>query len=88
LIARAAALITAMYALLFARLRMHHDSRPQITYGPLRIMDEERQKNLDLIYNYNDVECVNMLCMRRAPFLGYANCLEKETCSQIACIVV
>jgi hypothetical protein len=51
-------------------------------------MDEERQKNLDLIYNYNDVECVNMLCMRRAPFLGYANCLEKETCSQIACIVV
>jgi hypothetical protein len=70
-----------MYALFFNRLRMQHDSRPQISYGPLRIMDEERQKNLDLIYNCNDVECVNMLHMRRAPFLGYANCLDKETYS-------
>jgi hypothetical protein len=31
-------------------------------------MDEEREKNLNMIYNYNDVECVNMLCMRRALF--------------------
>jgi hypothetical protein len=31
-------------------------------------MDEERQKKLDKIYNYNDIECVNMLRMRRAPF--------------------
>jgi len=46
LIAQAAALITAMHALLFSRLRMQHDSRPHITYGPLRIMDEERQKKL------------------------------------------
>jgi hypothetical protein len=78
LIARAAALITAMYALLFARLRMHHESRPQITYGPLRIMDEERQKNLDLIYNYNDVECVSMLRMRRAPFFRLCQLLRER----------
>lgn len=78
LIARAAALITAMYALLFARLRMYHESRRQITYGPLRIMDEERQKNLDLIYNYNDVECVSMLRMRRAPFFRLCQLLRER----------
>jgi hypothetical protein len=33
-------------------------------------MDEERQMNLNKIYNCNDVECVNMLRMRRAPFLA------------------
>ena len=41
------------------------------------------KKNLDLIYSCNDIECVNMLRMRRAPFLSYANCLEKGTCSQM-----
>ena len=78
LIAQAAALITAMYALLFSRLRMQHDSRPHITYGPLRIMDEERQKNLDLIYNCNDTECVNMLRMRRAPFFKLCQLLRER----------
>jgi len=75
LFARAAALITAMYALLFARLRMLQSQRPQISYGPMSIRDEERQRNLNLIYNYNDIECVNMLRMRRAPFLVCATCL-------------
>ena len=78
LIARAAALITAMYALLFSRLRMQHDSRPRITYGPLRIMEEERQKNLDKIYNCNDIECVNMLRMRRAPFFKLCQLLRER----------
>ena len=68
LFARSAALSTAMYALLFARLRMLQSQRPQISYGPMSIRDEERQRNLNLIYNYNDIECVNMLRMRRAPF--------------------
>ena len=68
LFARAAALITAMYALLFARLRMLQSQWPQISYGPISIRDEERQRNLNLIYNYNDIECVNMLRMGRAPF--------------------
>jgi hypothetical protein len=68
LIARAGALITAMYALLCARLRLLKCERPHISYGPMRTRDEERQRNLNLIYNYNDIECVNMLHMRRAPF--------------------
>jgi hypothetical protein len=75
LIARVAALIATMYAFLLSRMRMHQNSRPRISYGPLRVMDEERQKNLDRIYNCNDIECVDMIRMRREPFLGCATCL-------------
>jgi uncharacterized membrane protein len=75
LIARAGALITAMYTLLFARIRMLRSEHPQISYGPMHIRDEECQRNLTLIYNYNVIECVNMLRMRRAPFLVCATCL-------------
>jgi hypothetical protein len=68
LIVQVAALVTAMYAFFFSRIRTSQCSRPQISYGPMCVMDEEREKNLNMIYNYNDVECVNMLYMRRAPF--------------------
>ena len=78
LFARAAALITAMYALLFARIRMVESEQRQISCGPMSIRDEERQRNLNLIYNYNDIECVNMLRMRRVPFLVCATCLGIE----------
>jgi hypothetical protein len=57
-------------------MRMHENSRPRISYGPLRVMDEERQKNLDRIYNCNDIECVDMLRMRRAPFFRLCNLLR------------
>jgi hypothetical protein len=76
LIARAAALIAAMYAFLFSRIAMNQNSRPHIYYEPLSLMDEERRQNLDRIYNCNDIECIAMLRMRRAPFLGYATCLR------------
>ena len=76
LIARASALISAMYALLLARLRLLRCERPQISYGPMSLRDEERQRNLNLIYNYNDIECVNMLRMRRAPFFSLCNLLR------------
>jgi hypothetical protein len=78
LFAHVVALISAMYALLFARIGLLHCSRPQLNYGPMSKWDEERQKNLDLIYNYNDVACVNMLHRRKAPFLGCATCLGRE----------
>jgi hypothetical protein len=78
LLARVAALISAMYALLFARIRLLHCSRPQLNYGSMSKWDEERQKNLDLIYNYNDVECVNMFRRRRAPFFRLCNLLRER----------
>lgn len=58
LIIHAAALVASMYAILFSRLRLAQNSRPRITYAPLSSMDEERQANLDKIYNCNDIECV------------------------------
>jgi hypothetical protein len=39
-------------------------------------MDVERQANLNKIYNCNDIECVNMLRMRRAPFFNLCNLLR------------
>jgi hypothetical protein len=42
----------------------------------MSIRDEERQRNLNLMYNYNDIECVNMLRMRRKPFFSLCNLLR------------
>jgi len=36
------------------------------------------KKNLDLIYNCNDIECVNMLRMRRAPFFKLCQLLRER----------
>ncbi|WVZ96112.1 hypothetical protein U9M48_041791, partial [Paspalum notatum var. saurae] len=78
LIVQAAALLSAMYALLMSRIRAQQTSRPQITYAPMSAMDAERKRNLDKIYNCNDVECVNMLRMRRAPFFHLCNLLRER----------
>ena len=43
---------------------------------PMSAMDEERQANLNKIFNCNDIECVNMLCMHRAPFFNLCNLLR------------
>ena len=51
---------------------------PRLTYGPMSKRDEERQANLNKMYNCNDVECVNMLRMRRAPFFHLCNLLRSR----------
>ena len=76
LIIHALAFITAMYAYMLTRLRLNLSLRPRVTYAPLSAMDEERQRNLNLIYNCNDIECVNMLRMRRASFFHLCNLLR------------
>jgi hypothetical protein len=88
LIIHAAAMITTIYAFLLSRLRMAQNACPRITYAPMSAMDIERQNNLNKIYNCDDVECVNMLRMRRVPFFTFVTCLEKETCLEIAYIAV
>jgi hypothetical protein len=70
LVIKAAAFIAVMYAFFFSRVRLTQRSRPRITYAPMSARDEERQANLNLIYNCNDIECVAMLRMRRAPFFN------------------
>jgi hypothetical protein len=60
--------VTTLYAFVWSRLRLKEFEPLQISYGPMSKRDEERQANLTLIYNYNDVECVSMIRIRRAPF--------------------
>jgi hypothetical protein len=65
LIAKAVVLVAVMSAWL--RHRLH--ARRCITYGPMHQRDQERQNNLRFIYESTDVECVDLLRMRRAPFM-------------------
>jgi hypothetical protein len=73
LVIQAATFVSTVYAYLIARLRMARSSQPRMTYAPMSAMDLERQANLNLIYNCNDTECINMLCMRRTPFFNLCN---------------
>ena len=80
LVIKAAAFVSVIYAYFMSRLRVARSSRPRITYAPMSAMDEERQANLNKIYNCNDTECVDMLRMRRAPFSICVTCLGRGTC--------
>jgi hypothetical protein len=78
LVIQAAAFVSAVYAYVIARLRMARSSQPRITYAPISAMDLERQANLNLIYNCNDIECINMLRMRRTPFFNLCNLFRER----------
>jgi len=58
-----------MSAWLDAWLRHRLHARRSITYGPMHQRDQERQNNLRFIYESTDVECADLLRMRRAPFM-------------------
>ncbi|KAI5011762.1 hypothetical protein ZWY2020_013899 [Hordeum vulgare] len=70
LIFQAVALISVIQAwVMFMHERVvHRGGRPLIDYGPMFIRDQERIQNLNYVYNYNDVEALWMLRMKRAPF--------------------
>lgn len=76
LIVQAAALVTAMYAFFVSTLTMVENQTPRLAYGPMSQRDQERQTYLNKIYNSNDIECVNMLRMRRAPFFQLCRLLR------------
>jgi hypothetical protein len=69
LIAKAVVLVAVMSAWLDAWLRYRLNAKRSITYGPMHQRDQERQNNLRFIYESTDVECVDLLRMRRAPFM-------------------
>jgi hypothetical protein len=68
LILRGAALVSIISAWMMIRFRRQLTARPPISYGPMLPRDEQRQKNLSFIYNSNDIQCVNQLRMKKAPF--------------------
>ena len=75
LIVHEATIVAAMYAFFFNRLRMANNKRPRLTYTPMSQRDQERQIYLNKVYS-SDVECVNQLRMRRAPFFELCNLLR------------
>jgi hypothetical protein len=78
LFVQAAALVITLYALVWSRLKLKIFEPLQISYGPMSKRDEERKANLTLIYNSNDVECVNMIRIRRTPFFQLCNLLRSK----------
>jgi hypothetical protein len=79
LVIKAAAFVSVVYAYFISRLRATHNSQPRVSYAPMSAMDQERQANLDKIYNCNDIECVNKLRMRRASFFNLCNLLRDRS---------
>jgi hypothetical protein len=57
---------------------------PQVSYGPILQRDQERIANRNWIYNKTNVEAVQMLRMRRAPFYELVKRFRREDCCQIA----
>ena len=66
MVRRGAAVVVVLCTWFLARLRSR--SRPSITYAPMSARDEERQNNLAFIYQSSDIQCVELLRMRRTPF--------------------
>jgi hypothetical protein len=69
LIHQAPALVAVIQAwILLLHKRVMHTTFPQVSYGLMLQRDQEMIANLNYLYNKNDVEAVQMLRMRRAPF--------------------
>jgi hypothetical protein len=70
LIHQAVALVVVIQAwiLLLHKRAVMRSAFPQVIYGLMLQRDQERIANVNWIYNKNDVEAVQMLRMRRAPF--------------------
>ena len=75
---QAAAMVVVMVAFLFSRVKRLRGEDEPIVYGPRAIADEHRRKNLDLIYNSTDKECIAMLRMSRAPFFALCNMFRQR----------
>jgi hypothetical protein len=75
------ALIVVMVSFVTTRLKRKRPEPETEPDPPVHVLREEneqhRQRILSMIYNSTDVECISMLRMRRAPFLLYAQPLER-----------
>ena len=74
---QAAAMVVVMVTLVSSKLKRRREDDKPICYGPRLEADEHREKNLSLIYNSTDAECIAMLRMSRAPFFHSAICLGR-----------
>ena len=61
----AAAVVVAVAAWFYMWFRRRGEDAHSVTYGPMAVRDQQRMRH---IYESDDVHCVNLLRMKRAPF--------------------
>jgi hypothetical protein len=67
---QAAAMVVVMVSFVVNRLRRVRREEP-IPYGPRTEAERHRQRTLEMLYNYNDIEYIAMLRMKRVPFFYF-----------------
>ena len=60
--------VVAVAAWFFMWFRRRIEDSRSVTYGPMAERDKQRMNNLRYIYESDDVHCVNLLRIKRAPF--------------------
>ena len=74
---QATAIVVVMIALVSSKLKRRGGEDEPISYGP-RLEAEHREKNISLIYNSTDAECIAMLRMSRAPFFALCDLFRQR----------
>ena len=64
----ATVVVVVVVACFFMWFRRRAEDARSVTYGPMAARDQQRMNNLRYIYESDDVHCVNLLRMKRAPF--------------------
>jgi hypothetical protein len=64
---QAAAMVVVMVCFVANRIR-RISGEEVVPYGPRTHAERHRQSTLQMMYNYNDIECIAMLRMRRVLF--------------------
>ena len=75
---QATTMVVVMVAFLFSRVKRLRGEDEPIVYGPRAQADEHRKKNLDIIYNLSDKECIAMLRMSRTSFFALCNLFRQR----------
>jgi hypothetical protein len=80
---QAAALVAVCIVYLFAKLPRAaidgaNDEEDNYVRVPRVVVDAEHQANLDKIYSCTDIESVNMLRIRKAPFFQLVNLFRER----------
>jgi len=74
---QAAGMVAVMVCFVVNRLRRIRGEET-IPYGPRTHAERHRQSTLQMMYNYNDLECIAMLRMKRVPFFSLCNLLRSR----------
>ncbi|XP_071683459.1 protein ALP1-like [Lolium perenne] len=80
LVHHTAALIICVqvWILMVHKRAVRHVAYPRVTYVPMLQRDQERIANLNNIYNCKNVETIQMLRMRRAPFYALVKTVRER----------